>query len=206
VPEAADAQDGHHVARLGAALLHRIEGGDAGAQDGRGFLRVQLVGDGDQPCGAREHHLGVSTVAGRTNEGLVLAELEMALSALRALVAVATQAAHTHALAHLPDGGRVGSQRGDSADDLVPGHAQRLKRRGGGVDVRGVRAADSASLDLDQHLAHPRLGCRPLDQLQDAGACYLHGTVGGLHDFPALFSKIGRRRTPRFAASIAPAT
>jgi len=213
VPQATDSDDGHDVARLRTALFQRVEGGNARAEDRCGLFRVELVRNRHQPGSAGQHHLGVSAVACGADEGLVLAELEAALTAWDAFVAVATESSYADALSHLPDRGRIGAQRGNASHDFMAGDSWGLH----GLrpfDVADVRATDATGLDLDQHFPAPRHGRLALHQFQDAGLTDLHGTVGCFHrqglvwirDVTGVSARAASGCTPRRAASMAPAT
>jgi len=181
VPQPADAQHRYRVPSLRTALLERIEGSDAGAQDRCGCLGIEFVRYRHQAGSARQHHFGIATVAARPGDGLVETKLEVALPALDALATVTTESAHTHALSHFPDGRGVLAKRRDAPDHLMAGYARGLQGGIGPLNVAGIGAADAAGFDLDQHFAHTGRRHGTLHQFKDTGPGHLHCAVGGLH-------------------------
>src|SRR5690606_12208449 len=108
---------------------------------------------------------------------LVAAQVEPAPAAFAAGLAMAAEPADADALADAPDRRHAPAQGDDAADHLVAGDAAGRAV----LDIAGIRAADAASLDRDQDLAGRRFGDGPLDQLQPARFCDLHGAIGGGH-------------------------
>ena len=179
--EAADAEDGDEVARTGAALAQRVEGGDARAEQRRGVLRGQVVRDRGQR--ALRHHdvVGVAAVVGDAGHQAVDAADHVAAPARVAVAAVAAEPADPDALAHLP--GDHGLADGlDPSGDLVPGDPRVLDPRYPALDGEGVGVADPAGLHPDEHLARAGIAELPLGLLElRAGAGNLHHARGGGH-------------------------
>jgi hypothetical protein len=130
---------------------------------------------------ARQHHFGIAAVARGARDRLILAELEIPLAALGAGIAMPPEAAHAYALPHRPDARDRCTQRNDAAHHFMARHARRTQGRIGARDVAGIRSADTAGLDLDEHLVRVRLGRLALHQFQGALARHLHGSISCLH-------------------------
>src|SRR5262245_7309876 len=62
VSQPADALDGDQVPGPGAAVSQGVEGRDTGAEDGRGLIEGESVGDGGQGLDRSDHVFGVATV------------------------------------------------------------------------------------------------------------------------------------------------
>ena len=164
-----------------AALAQRVERGDAGAEQRRGVLRGQIVGDRGQRALRHDDVVGVAAVVGDAGHQAVDAADHVAAPARVAVAAVAAEPADPDALAHLP--GDHGLADGlDPPGDLVPGDPRVLDPRHPALDGEGVGVADPAGLHPDQHLARAGLAELPLGLLElRAGAGNLHHARGGGH-------------------------
>lgn len=129
----------------------------------------------------------IATVARGAHEGLVLAQLEATLAAHRAGVARPAESTDADALADAP---------------------RRRQRWISAVDVGHIGTAQTAGLDLDQHLCLAWLWRLPFDKFELTGPGDLHGAAGLLH-LARFSAKPGTFwstcRTPASAASTAPA-
>ena len=156
VAEAAEADDGDLLARAGVPVAQRRVGGDAGAQQRRGGVELQAVGDAQDEVLVDDDVVGVAAVGDRAVAvdravGLRVARQAVLLLAGLAVLALAAgvdHAADADAVARR-ERRDLRADLGDDAGDLVA----RDRRVGdlaplaaGEVDV-GV--ADAAELDVD---------------------------------------------------------
>ncbi|MCY1547677.1 hypothetical protein D9M68_837460 [compost metagenome] len=102
VAQAPDPQHRDQVSGFGAALPERIEGRDARAQDRRGVLRIQFLGDGHQARAPRNHHFRIAAIARGADDRLIGAQVEVPLAARPAQAAMAAHPADTDALPDAP--------------------------------------------------------------------------------------------------------
>ena len=161
-----------------APLLERRVRGDARAQQRRGHVQGQPVGDTDDVVLVDDDLLGVAAVGGLSVTTDVVVRLDsppytvlfLAGLAVVALAAGVDQAADAHAVADLVLG-HAGADLGDDARDLVARDHREVRLTPALADQVDVGVTDAGELDVDQHieLAHRTTF--------DGGA--LQGRVGG---------------------------
>jgi hypothetical protein len=94
VTQAADAENGDQIARAGAAVPQRVEGGDARTEQRRRIFGLQVVGHGGERLERRNHVLGIAAVIGDAGNLAVLAGDEIAATAGVAMPAMTAVPAH----------------------------------------------------------------------------------------------------------------
>ena len=195
--EPANALNGHEVAGPAPELRSALKVVMPAQSSGAAAVGVELVGDRGERLDRRDHVVGIAAVIMDAGDFEVAAGDEIAAPAAVADKAHAAEPADADPLAGAP-GGDVGPDGVDAAGDLVTRHRRIVdagKRAGGD---QGIAVADAAGLDLDAHLARPRLGDRPLDQLERGiGLGDLddpHGTL--LQNVIALSRRYGPRLRP----------
>src|SRR4051812_35843658 len=98
--EAAETVDGNEVAGTGAAVAERVEGGDAGAEEGRGFDGRERVGDAGDSGRGGDQVIRITAVGGHAgDEGGGAAGEEIAAAAGIAIPAIAAIPTDADALA-----------------------------------------------------------------------------------------------------------
>ena len=129
VAQAAEADDGHLAARAHLPVPQGRPGGDAGAEQGRGALKIQgcrhlqheAVGHHDLVRVAALGGPAIVAVRAAIGAGeAVLAVLLLAMLAGLAVAAGIDQAAHADRVTGL-EAGHAGAHRAHAADDLVAG-------------------------------------------------------------------------------------
>ena len=163
--EASDAEDGDDIARPGAAVAERVEGGDAGAHEGSGIDGRQFIGEQSGCGGWGDHVIGIAAVEGDTGDLVGFAGEEIAAAAGLAASTIAAVPADADALADGPGRG-IGADGVDEADDFVSGNARILNPGEEAVLGEDVAVADAARLDFDADLAGARLRDIPLDEFE----------------------------------------
>ena len=173
VAEAADARDADAVAHLDAPMLHRLVGGDARAQDRRGFLGLQSVGDLHHEFLAHDDAVRIAAVAvGAVGVGGAVVGGGEALGAgAILLLARGAIGAFLAAIHHAADADLVAlgefldalADLGDGADDLVAGDAGINAVLPVVVHLVKVRVAHAAVRNLDRDLARAQRFALELD-------------------------------------------
>src|SRR5258708_10033338 len=102
--ESADALNGDQIARACARVAERIENGDAGTKQRRGFGGGEGVGDGGDRLGRCDHVFLVTAVVTDSGDFFVLAVNEVAAAAGIAGAIMTAVPSDTDALAGLPVG------------------------------------------------------------------------------------------------------
>jgi len=102
VTQAADALHRHQIAGRRSGVAHRVEHGDAGAEQGRGFVRREIVRHGRDRFGRDHYVLRVTTIVADAGNFFELAEDELASTAGVAGEAMSAVPAYAHALAGFP--------------------------------------------------------------------------------------------------------
>src|SRR6266851_6818247 len=120
--EAANTQDGNHVARHRSAVAERIEGRDPGAEQRRSFGSAKLVRDRRERMSGSHHRLGISAVIRDAGDAQVAAVNKPAPQARLAMPAMPPKPADTDALPDPPPA-HAGADRVDHARDLVARNA-----------------------------------------------------------------------------------
>ena len=187
VPQPADADHAHLLARTGLPVPQRRIGGDARAQQRR--HRGELVFRMRDPQHiALVHHdplrIAAERVAGRVGRrGIVGADHAVAivLQPVRAVVApLATvdDAADADEIA-LAESRHLRADRRDAAHDLVAGNARPARARPFRARLMQIRMADAAIDDLDLNVVRTGRPARDLHRFEGAisgiGAVGLHG-------------------------------
>ena len=177
VAEPADPQDGNDIPRPGAAVSEGVEGGDAGAHQGRRLHRGKLRGDGRQRRSGDRQVVGVTAVKGDAGDQWgIQAGDEITPAAGIAVAAVAAVPPHPHPLADLP-AFDPGPQRLYQASHFVARHPGVGEPGEAPLLDKGIRVADPAGLDPDQHPTGARLRAVPFHQFEwSPGAGNLHRT------------------------------
>ena len=175
VAEPAEADDGDLLAGARAPVAQRGVGGDAGAQQRRGDVELDALGDADHEVLGHDDVGGVAAlgdgavaVDGAVGAGVAgEAVLLLALQAVDALAAGVDHAADADAVA---DGvlGDFRADLGDDAGDLVAGDQRVLLRAPVAADGVDVGVADAGVLDLDQDVV--RANVAALDGGGDEGS------------------------------------
>jgi hypothetical protein len=161
----ADALHGNQIAGPRTGMSQRIEYGNTGAEQGRGFVRRQIVRHGSD-CLRRDHDVfRITPVEADPGNLLELAKNEMAAAAGIALEAVPAVPSHTHPLARFPLRD-VSSNRIDAPGDFVARNPRVLQSRESRLLHDGVAVANSAGFNLDPDLGVARLGNRALDDFE----------------------------------------
>ncbi len=193
VPEPAQTDDGHLLAGAGAPMAQRRVRRDAGAQQRRGGVEPDALGNLEDEVLGHDDVGGIAALGelavlpdaavgpGEPLEAVLL----LALAAARALATGVDQAADADAVA---DGmpGDLGADLGDDPGDLMAGddgvgHRTPLTAR-----VVDVGVADAAELDLDEDVV--RAEVTTLDGRRTEGLRRGRGRVGidGEHVSPEL--------------------
>jgi hypothetical protein len=167
VAESADALHGYQIAGTGAGIAKRVENRDAGTQQRCGFGCGEIVGDGGDRLGWRNHVFRVSTVMGDGGDFLVLAENEIAAAAGIAGKTVASVPPDSDALAGLPVGD-VSADSIEAAGDFVPGDAWILDAGPIAFLYERVAVADAAGFDFNADLVSAGLGNVSFDEFEIA--------------------------------------
>jgi hypothetical protein len=160
VPQPADADHGHPLARPGTGALQAAICGDTGAEDGCDLISVGAVGDPPAEGGVGDHVFGITArlrIAGRFGgeaDGLHPRQTEFAVAAGRIHPGNADALAR-HEVIH------AGTQSRNFTHHLVT-RDQRKVRQGSPVsfDRMQIGVTDPAGVNLDQDLARPGLGYR----------------------------------------------
>ena len=163
--EAADAENGDEVAWSGAAFAKGVEGGYAGAEQGRGLFCRQLVGDRSQSAFRHDYVVGVATVNGDSRDQAVAAADHVAAPAGVAVTAVAAEPADTDPLADLPRD-HAFTERVDRSCDFMTRHPGVLDPGHMTLNREGVGVADAAGLHTHPNLARAGLTQLTLHQLE----------------------------------------
>ncbi len=122
---------------------------------------------------------------------LVSAELEFALAALSAFVAVAAEAPDADTLSFAPDGGHLGSKGDDPTDYLMSGDAR--PRSFAPFDIVRIGAAKAACLHGDEDFPSCGNGHLPFYQLELSGSRDDHGPIGAPHNYLPTRGGVGLR-------------
>ena len=134
-----------------SGMAHRVEHGNAGAEQRRGFVRRKIVGHGRNRLGRDHHVFRVAAVEADSGNFLELAKNEMAATAGVALEAVSAMPAHAHTLAGFPLRD-VSPNRVDASGDLMARNARILQSGKARLFYDNVAVADAAGLNLDPYL------------------------------------------------------
>ena len=94
-----------------AAVAQRVEGGDAGAEQRRGFDGIERVGHGGDRFPGRDHIFGVAAVVADAGPLFIDAVDEIAATALQAGEVVAAVPADADSLSFFPGGDAAGRLR-----------------------------------------------------------------------------------------------
>ena len=120
--ESTDALNGDQIARARARVAERIEDCDAGAKQRRGFGCGEVIGDGGDRLGGRDHVFLVTAVVTDAGDFFILAVNEIAAAAGIAGEIMAAVPSDSYALAGLPVG-NVGADGVDAPGDFVSGNS-----------------------------------------------------------------------------------
>ena len=157
VAQAAETDDGDLLAGAGAPALERRPDGDAGAEQRRGDVELDAVGDADREALGDDDLLGVAAL-GRLavvalavvgHDGALGAELLLAVLAELALAARVDHAADADAVADLVLRDAVTDGRDDTGDLVAGDHGE----DGAApllADLVDVAVADAGELDVDE--------------------------------------------------------
>src|SRR5262249_6199476 len=110
-----------HIAGTGAAVAERVEGGDSGTHERRGFFWSKFVGDAGEHLLRRHQKLRVAAIIANSRYLQVHAGDEIAAAARLAFPEIPAMPTYPDAVADFP---RIGvlPQGIDDAGDLVAGH------------------------------------------------------------------------------------
>ncbi len=159
--------------------LQRPPADEAGAEQGRGGDRIEVVGkrEGERRLGDRMG--GVAAVAGKAGEERRVAEIFAPAPAIGAGSVGVAEPGDADPRAELEVD--AFARRLDPADDLVPRHDRQFGIGQFAIDDMQVGAADAAGFDANENLPRSWLGIGTL--LHDkrlAGSPEDHGAHGGL--------------------------
>ncbi|MNV40938.1 hypothetical protein D3C71_1325590 [compost metagenome] len=183
VAQATQADDAYLLARAYFPVAQRRIGGDAGAQQRRDGLEVQLVGDLHDEMFLRHDAIRIATegelvaaaflvVIGQ--RGAFLAVLLQVQAAGLAVPAGIHHAAHAGVIARLELGDVLAHLR-DAADDFVARHHRVHRIAPIAARLMQVGMANAAVQDVNQHVVVARLAAREAEG-NERGV----GTVGGV--------------------------
>ncbi|MPM63465.1 hypothetical protein SDC9_110345 [bioreactor metagenome] len=208
VAQPAHPDDGDPAALADPPVVQRGVGGDPGAQQRRGHLPRQGLGDMDRERLPdddllRVATLGVLAVGHRlaVREDAAVAELFLPRQAVLALPAGVDHAADTGHIAH-PEPGHLGADRGDDADDLVAGRQRPLPLPPLTGDRADIGVADAAVGDVDPDVIGAQVATLHGEGLEWlAGPGRSPGTYGGGHLASCRCGQLARESPPADAAS-----
>src|SRR5260370_36737870 len=124
----------------------------------------KIIRHSDQTARPGDHHFGIAAIVLYPGVALIDAVHEIAIAAVHAVPATATEEAHTDALAHLPALDTF-SDGVDPSNRFVTRHSGPLDRQDS-FDRRGIRIAYAACLDTKPDMMSWLLRQRVLRQLQ----------------------------------------
>jgi hypothetical protein len=146
-------------------MAQRIEYGNAGAEQGRSFVRRKIVGHGRNRFGWDDHIFRVSAVKADSGNLFKLAENELTAAAGIADKAVSAMPADTHALAGLPLR-YIGANHVDAPGNLVARNARVLQPGKSRLLDDGIAVTDTAGFYFDPDLGAARLRDRTLNDFE----------------------------------------
>ena len=177
VAESADADDDDGVAGACSGVAQGVEGGDSCAEQRGGIGVVDAFRDESEGVGGGDDVVGIAAVVVDAADELVFAEDEVAATAGRTVVAVASVPAEADALAGLEEG-NVRADGVDDAGNLVAGGARVLHAGPMAFFGERVAVAHAAGMHADADVTRARLREFLRYELErTAGGGYLHGTA-----------------------------
>jgi hypothetical protein len=163
--KSADALNGDQIASARARVAKRIENRDACAKQRRGLGRGDVVWDGCDRLGGRNHVFRVTAVVADGGNFLVLAENEIAAAAGIASETMTAVPPDSDAPAGFPVG-NVSTDRVDAAGDFVSGNAWILEAGPMAFLYERVAVADAAGFDFNPDLGAAGLGDVSFDEFE----------------------------------------
>jgi len=179
--KSADALNRDQIASARTRVAKRIENRDAGAKQRRGLGGGDVIRDGGNRLGGRNHVLRVTAVVADAGNFLVLAENEIAAAAGIASETMTAVPSDSDALAGFPIG-NVRTDTVDAAGDFVSGNAWVLEAGPIAFLYERVAVADAAGLDLNPDLGATGLGNISFDEFE---------ITAGFADLDSLHSRHG---------------
>jgi hypothetical protein len=165
-PEAAGAEHDRQFARLQGRLAHGAIGGDAGAEQRRGFRDVEAVGNARRPVFPKDGVFREAALGMDARARDVCAVGLVARQALPAIAAGAVDIAHADTVPHLQAGDAF-AQFDHTADALVSQRRREIARHGVvAFPEMEIGMAKSADIDLHQDLPPAGLGNRDVADFQ----------------------------------------
>jgi hypothetical protein len=174
-------------------VAKRIENRDAGTKQRRGLGGGEIIWDGGDGLGGRNHVFGVTAVMADAGNFSVLAENEIAAAAGIASETMAAVPSDADALAGFP----VGDFRADSVDaagDLVSGNAWILDARPMAFFYEDVAVADAAGFDFNPDLAATGVRNVSFDEFEIAAGFADLDSFHSRHNFSLMNSSLWKCR------------
>src|SRR5882762_5565492 len=163
--QSADALHGDEIAGTRARVAERIENGDAGTEQRRGFGSGEFFRDRSHRLSGGHHVFLVAAVVSDSGDFFVLAVNKVAAAAGIAGEIMTAVPSDADALAGLPVR-YVGADGVDAAGDLVSGNARILDAGPIAFLYERVAVADAAGLDFDPDLVAGGIGNVSLDEFE----------------------------------------
>src|SRR5208282_4534041 len=156
---------GYQMAGGGPGVAQGIENRDARTQQRRGFGCGEIVGDGGNRLGGRNHIFRITTVMADAGNFLVLAEIEIAAAAGIASEIMTSVPSDSDALAGFPVG-NVSADGVDAAGDFVSGNARILDARPIAFLDQRIAVADATGFNFNSDLTAAGFGNVSFDEFE----------------------------------------
>jgi hypothetical protein len=160
-----DALNGDQVAGARACVAKGVENCDAGTKQRRGFGGGEIVWDGSDRLGGRNHVFRVTAIMADAGNFVKRAANEIAAAAGIAGKTMASVPSNSDALSGFPVC-NVGADGVDAARDFVAGNAWILEAGPMAFFYERVAVADAAGFDFNPDLAAGGLGNVPFDEFE----------------------------------------